>query len=238
MFAGRSVCENAAADNRVIQAAGANLLFGAPPPHKGPSLDQVEHQRSDRTPSHADRRHVEKAARQTQATARRERIDHAVVFDSDDRSFARRTLRHAGSEDHVLSALDRGLERLATSDVAPNDVDGVAELRARQHLVTRERADREPITEQAWHDLGALHFDRLQRQEAQLANRAHDRHMTGVAERLVLHRPHFAAICPRHRGDATARVKCLERSHGAWKVDGFELRQRIDLDGTAFAQDP
>ena len=55
----------------------------------------------------------------------------------------------------MLSALDRGLERLATSDVAPNDVDGVAELRARQHLVTRERADREPITEQAWHDLGA-----------------------------------------------------------------------------------
>src|SRR5690606_6768377 len=87
-------------------------------------------------------------------------------------------------------------------------------------------------------DLLAVDLDRIEAEEPEVADDAHRLGVPRVAERLVLHVADLALVGPGHDREPAGGVERFEPADRFRELRRLDLRQRIDLQGLAVAQDP
>ena len=138
-----TVQQHAGSDDRVLQAAGPDLVLSAPPPAERIPFVQIEAEGPERAREDAAGRHVEEAAGESHLPRRRERVKHSVVFRRLDLSLTDGTATSASSgEDKVSCRLDRSREGLRFGDVSGNELNRRAEAIRRASGVPRKHPNR------------------------------------------------------------------------------------------------
>ena len=83
-----------------------------------------------------------------------------------------------------------------------------------------------------------LDVHRIEIEKPELANRFHQRGVSRVPQRLVLHRRDLPLVAERHRRQSAGRVERLERSDLRSELHRLALRQRLHARPLPAAQHP
>src|SRR5881296_2161083 len=139
--AARAVQQETRSNDRVVDTAYADLVFGAPAPPERVPLNKVEDGAAQRGCGNPDGRHIEEAAVESRVPSGGEYVQDTSVLCREDRLLARRADGYPCREDDVSQVLHSTRERVRPCDVAAHDIHPGAEARCCLIGIAGERAN-------------------------------------------------------------------------------------------------